>query len=433
MTRLATYVLAALACASAALAQPAPPAPDAPEPGPLTREALAQTAAIEQRFAEIGRLRAEQEQHRVAFEAAQKAGDLAGGQEISRKGHVAHDRIIALEKEIDEGLDPLRKLLAQTIAQERPRVDLHATLAKIAALKGEAHAALAASDAACALDPTSIDLRYDRALYAMKAMDWAKAIADFEACAAANHKMPYCAHERARGLVWTHQFEAAIAAIDTLLPAASKAEKKSLTSLRLMATDYVDLWKHEQELRKAEAERDDLPRVKLVTAKGEILLELFEDQAPMTVANFVTLVESGFYTSTRFHRKVEAFMIQGGCPNTRQTVDPSTHGQGHPGYLIPDELGPAARAHFAGSLTMANGGQIDTNGSQFMITHVPAGWLNVKRRANHPPVGHTVFGRVIAGFEIALKLDAGDELVRAEVLRKRDHAYEIKRKLRADK
>ncbi|UCD76910.1 MAG: peptidylprolyl isomerase [Phycisphaerales bacterium] len=160
-------------------------------------------------------------------------------------------------------------------------------------------------------------------------------------------------------------------------------------------------------------EADDLPRVELVTDRGRIVLELFENEAPNTVANFISLVEKGFYDETRFHRVIANFMAQGGDPNTRPdgTGEP---GAGGPGYCIPDELNPeTARKHFTGSLSMANRGP-GTGGSQFFITVEPTAHLNGK---------HTVFGRVIEGLEVARRIKKDDVLQKATVLRKRDHAY----------
>lgn len=174
--------------------------------------------------------------------------------------------------------------------------------------------------------------------------------------------------------------------------------------------------------RQAEAAADDLPRVRLTTSKGEILVELFENEAPNTVANFISLVAKGYYTGTPFHRVIGGFMAQGG--------DPTGSGAGGPGYAIPCECEAAgARRHFLGTLSMAHAGK-DTGGSQFFLTFRPTEHLDGK---------HTVFGRVIEGFDVLPRLmrtqdEQGrrvpgikpDVIVKAEVVRKRDHAYEPK-------
>ena len=186
-----------------------------------------------------------------------------------------------------------------------------------------------------------------------------------------------------------------------------------------LAKENLELWQAEQTLRQAEAEADDLPRVKLETSEGDIILELFENEAPETVGNFVSLVEKGFYDGLSFHRVIAGFMAQGG--------DPNGDGTGGPGYSIYCECyKDDYRRHFAGSLSMAKETARHTGGSQFFITFVPTTQLNGK---------HTVFGRVIDGMNVLPRLKRVDpqdpsrsadrsEILRATVIRKRDHAYE---------
>ena len=149
------------------------------------------------------------------------------------------------------------------------------------------------------------------------------------------------------------------------------------TQLRAEVNKYVEYWKREQELRQKEAAADDLPRVKLTTTKGDIVLELFENEAPETVGNFINLVEKGFYKDLTFHRVIAGFMAQGGCPEG--------DGTGGPGYSIYDECGkPDARMHFRGSISMAKTNAPNSGGSQFFICFRPTPNLNGI---------HTVFGR----------------------------------------
>jgi cyclophilin family peptidyl-prolyl cis-trans isomerase len=180
-------------------------------------------------------------------------------------------------------------------------------------------------------------------------------------------------------------------------------------------------WDKEQRIRQAEATADDLPRVLIKTNKGDIEVELFENEAPNTVANFITLVEKGFYNGLTFHRVLPGFMAQGG--------DPKGDGNGGPGYTIPDECSqPNHRLHFRGSLSMAKGTRPDTGGSQFFITFVPT---------SHLDGIHTVFGRVIKGIDVLAKIqrrnpDATnppdpDKIIEAKVLRKRPHEYPVKK------
>jgi cyclophilin family peptidyl-prolyl cis-trans isomerase/outer membrane biosynthesis protein TonB len=183
--------------------------------------------------------------------------------------------------------------------------------------------------------------------------------------------------------------------------------------------NYQKFWEVEQALRKQEAEADDLPRVRLTTNKGELVIELFENEAPETVANFVSLVSDRFYDGLTFHRVLPSFMAQGGCP----TGD----GTGGPGYRIYCECHKDNhRKHFRGTLSMAHAGR-NTGGSQFFLTFLPTPHLNGM---------HTAFGRVIEGMEVLAKLrridpsdkEAGpgepDRIIKAEVIRKRDHDYQ---------
>ncbi len=113
------------------------------------------------------------------------------------------------------------------------------------------------------------------------------------------------------------------------------------------------------------------------TNKGDIRLSLFTDAAPVTVASFANLAQKGYYNGLKFHRVIENFMIQGGCP--------LGSGTGGPGYTFEDECSASLKHDKPGILSMANAGP-RTNGSQFFITHVPTPWLNGK---------HTVFGAVV--------------------------------------
>lgn len=223
------------------------------------------------------------------------------------------------------------------------------------------------------------------------------------------------AHVEARTLLGlcrfsVHRFDDAAAIFDALLE--GKLDSGAAETVRRfhgMTVTCRESWKREEVLRAREAQADDLPRVKLATSRGEIELELFENEAPNTVANFVELVDRKFYDGLTFHRVIPNFMAQGGCPRG--------DGSGDPGYRFKDELGPGHRLHFRGSISMANSGP-DTNGSQFFITHFPTEWLNGK---------HTVFGRVLKGQEVVDALAAGDKIVKAEVTRRRDHPYKVVR------
>ncbi len=131
------------------------------------------------------------------------------------------------------------------------------------------------------------------------------------------------------------------------------------------------------------------------TSKGNIPVELFPDQAPVTVANFVNLAQRGYYDGLTFHRVIGDFMIQGGCP--RGT------GSGGPGYQFEDEFDPSLRHDRPGRLSMANAGP-GTNGSQFFITHVPTPWLDD---------AHSIFGQVQSdgGQDVVNSIGQGDTIL----------------------
>ena len=183
-------------------------------------------------------------------------------------------------------------------------------------------------------------------------------------------------------------------------------------------SEYVEFWKQEQQMRAQEKQADDLPRVLLKTTKGDIVLELFENEAPNTVANFISLVEAKKYDALTFHRCEPNFIIQGGAMNADHK---DARRRGGPGYRIACECySGKARMHFQGSLSMAHAGR-DTGGSQFFIALAPTPHLNWAE--GKPENNHTVFGRVLEGLDVALSLRAGDAIQSARVLRKRDHEY----------
>ncbi len=136
--------------------------------------------------------------------------------------------------------------------------------------------------------------------------------------------------------------------------------------------------------------------VAMKTNKGDITLELYPDQSPNTVANFVKLAKSGFYDGTLFHRVIKDFMIQGGDPLTKsQPKNWSVHGTGGPGYTFADEINDIKLEE--GVLAMANSGP-NTNGSQFFIVTAKATpWLDGK---------HTVFGRVTNGMRVVRDIES---------------------------
>ena len=140
-------------------------------------------------------------------------------------------------------------------------------------------------------------------------------------------------------------------------------------------------------------------RAIIKTDKGNIKLKFFEKDAPYTVANFTNLAQRGYYDGLKFHRVIDDFMIQGGCPLGT--------GTGGPGYDFQDECVPGLSFDKPGYLAMANAGP-GTNGSQFFITHIPTGWLNGK---------HTIFGQVMSAKDQAVvnAITQGDTITAIEI------------------
>jgi cyclophilin family peptidyl-prolyl cis-trans isomerase len=214
-------------------------------------------------------------------------------------------------------------------------------------------------------------------------------------------------------------------------------------AIQLDARKLSVLWQREQAQRAKESAAGNLPLVRFtvehrqfegnnvkVTGTGQVDIELFEDQTPAAVANFLSLAETGFYDGTLFYWAEAGHMVVGGDPNTKNT-DPNDDGLGGPGYSIPDEFGsPSARAHFRGVLsTVQNGPR--TAGSQFFITLVPSPEFDGNS---------TAFGRVVKGQDVLDsvtqgrtnrnvgqfgRIIPGDRLVKVTVVRKRPHAYTV--------
>ncbi len=134
------------------------------------------------------------------------------------------------------------------------------------------------------------------------------------------------------------------------------------------------------------------------TEKGNLVLELFASDVPVTVNNFVFLAREGFYDGTTFHRVIPDFMAQGG--------DPTGTGSGTPGYSFADEF--TEHTHVAGALSMANSGP-NTNGCQFFITYSPQHHLDGK---------HSVFGQLVEGMNVLEKVKPGDKIIRISIREK---------------
>ncbi|MCP9839489.1 peptidylprolyl isomerase [Synechococcus sp. J7-Johnson] len=138
------------------------------------------------------------------------------------------------------------------------------------------------------------------------------------------------------------------------------------------------------------------------TEAGTLELELFDTDAPGTVANFVKLAESGFYDGLAFHRVIDGFMAQGGCPNTRAGAS-GMPGTGGPGYMIPCEIN--SRKHQAGTFSMAHAGK-NTGGSQFFLCH---------EAQPHLDGVHTVFGQA-SNVDVVLAIRKGTRITKVTIL-----------------
>lgn len=133
---------------------------------------------------------------------------------------------------------------------------------------------------------------------------------------------------------------------------------------------------------------------------GVLDIELFDDDAPGTVANFVKLATSGFYNGLTFHRVIPDFVVQGGCPEGS--------GRGGPGYTIKCELDGEKQYHDRGVLSMAHAGR-NTGGSQFFICHS-------RRNTAHLDRNHTVFGKVIGNIDLIDGIRQGDKMIEVRIL-----------------
>ena len=137
-----------------------------------------------------------------------------------------------------------------------------------------------------------------------------------------------------------------------------------------------------------------MSKVKISTAKGDMIAELYDAETPITVGNFLKLIGQGFYDGLNFHRVIPNFVIQGGCPNGT--------GTGGPGYTIPCEVTAPKQFHDRGVLSMAHAGR-NTGGSQFFVCHS-------RQNTAHLDGNHTCFGRVTEGMEVIDAIQGGDKI-----------------------
>ena len=225
---------------------------------------------------------------------------------------------------------------------------------------------------------------------------------------------------RARALIGLGRFLDAQAALNATPARRSAQQLSQIAALSKRITDLNEAWNAEIVLMARDIRRGDLPLVEIVTPKGPILLELFEDDAPNTVGNFIEHVERGTYDGTRFHRVLRGFGVQGGDP---ETASGAAGGTGTGGWLIPDEPSRSERrALLSGRVVMASQPEdisaqrprANSAGCQFMI---------LVDHAEELAGSHTPFGRVTEGLEVVRQLGADDAILSARVLRKRDREY----------
>jgi peptidyl-prolyl cis-trans isomerase B (cyclophilin B) len=138
-----------------------------------------------------------------------------------------------------------------------------------------------------------------------------------------------------------------------------------------------------------------MTKVKISTPKGDMVAELYDDETPLTVNNFLSLIDREFYNGLNFHRVIPGFVCQGGCPNK--------NGTGGPGYSILCEVTAEKQFHDKGVLSMAHAGR-DTGGSQFFICHN-------RQNTQHLDRNHTCFGQVVEGLDVIDNIAQGDEII----------------------
>jgi peptidyl-prolyl cis-trans isomerase B (cyclophilin B) len=143
-----------------------------------------------------------------------------------------------------------------------------------------------------------------------------------------------------------------------------------------------------------------MPKAEMITEKGTMLIDFYDQDAPIAVANFIKLSKSGFYDGLTFHRVIPNFMIQGGCPQGT--------GRGGPGYTIKCELTGGNQYHDRGVLSMAHAGR-NTGGSQFFICHSRTNTAHLDRN-------HTCFGKVTDGLDVIDAIRQGDKITKINII-----------------
>lgn len=297
-------------------------------------------------------------------------------------------------------LERLRYLYERVCAIDPDIGRAHAGRAWLKLLWRESEAAAKDLQAAFDLDPEHAGNYSARALHRYQEMDLEGCLEDLEHCVARGHRLEWVSEMKAKIFFAQERFEESARLHQELADAGGPHHGPRAEVARRMA----GFLQEELAIRAREKEADDLPRVKLVTEKGPVVLELYEDSAPGAVANFIRLVEDGFYDGTRFHQARAGSGIQGGNPTTDDG----------PGFRIWVEVEDDYRHPLSGSL-MTTEPWPTTHGSRFSISTAPLPNLDGR---------YAVFGRVLEGLEIVRSIERGTLLEKALVLRKRAHEYE---------
>ncbi|MDL2262622.1 peptidylprolyl isomerase [Bacteroidales bacterium OttesenSCG-928-I21] len=150
-----------------------------------------------------------------------------------------------------------------------------------------------------------------------------------------------------------------------------------------------------------------MSKAEIITEKGTMKVSFYDEDAPNTVANFIKLAKEGFYNGLTFHRVIPDFVIQGGCPNSREGAKGMV-GTGGPGYKIDCELTGENQYHDRGVLSMAHAGR-DTGGSQFFVCHS-------RNNTSHLDRQHTCFGKVYEGLEVIDDIRQGDKILEIKII-----------------
>eukprot|EP00388_Colpodella_angusta_P043387 GDKK01059346.1.p1 GENE.GDKK01059346.1~~GDKK01059346.1.p1 ORF type:complete len:160 (+),score=16.14 GDKK01059346.1:1-480(+) len=155
------------------------------------------------------------------------------------------------------------------------------------------------------------------------------------------------------------------------------------------------------------SQKNTMSKAIIKTEKGNMTVEFYDNDAPKAVANFKKLASEGFYDGVRFHRVIPNFVVQGGCPNSKDGAT-GMPGTGGPGYQIDCELDGENQYHDRGVLSMAHAGR-NTGGSQFFICHSRANTAHLDRN-------HTCFGKVVENVDLVDDIRQGDKILTVEVL-----------------